>query len=186
MTTIQIINSSVNNDIYATQADPDDVKVINELVIQTVSWFSSIGSTQWNNLPNEQDDQYLLTAIANGEMIIFRKEGETALAGMVILQQYASQWDRKLWGEAATSENNAVYLHRLIVNRGYAGQGLGFDILSWIDNGIQFSGRDKIRLDCIAHNEKLNNFYKQCGYTYIAENDGFIIYEKMLPNVNII
>ncbi|MCR8656447.1 GNAT family N-acetyltransferase [Paenibacillus endoradicis] len=179
MTNVHIINSSINNDVYASHAGPEDMNVIRDLIVKTVSWFESIGSTQWNNLPNEQDDQYLLSAIANGEIIIFRKAGETALAGSVILQQHPSQWDQKLWGEAATSENNAVYLHRFIVNREYARQGLGFEILSWIDNGIQFTGRDRIRLDCIAHNEKLNNYYKQCGYTTISENDGFIIYEKL-------
>jgi len=74
-------------------------------------------------------------------------------------------------------------LHRLIVNRDYAGQELGFAILSWIDNGIQFTGKDRIRLDCIAHNEKLNNFYKQCGYNNIGEYDGFFIYENIHPNI---
>lgn len=175
MDNIQIINSSVNDDIYAFQAGPEDMSAIRDLIGQTVKWLESIGSTQWNNLPNVQDDRYLSNSIANGEVIVFRKAGEKTLAGSVILQQQPSDWDRKLWGE---SNNNAVYLHRLIVNRQYSNKRLGTDILSWIDHGIQFTGRDRIRLDCIAHNEKLNRFYKQCGFTYMGETDGFIIYEK--------
>ncbi|HIW31152.1 MAG TPA: GNAT family N-acetyltransferase [Candidatus Paenibacillus intestinavium] len=182
MTSLQIINPSVFEDFHAFQATAEDMNVIRDLIVHTVNWLKSMGSTQWNSLPNEQDDHYLANAIANGEVIVFRKTGTDALAGSVILQQHPGDWDRKLWGAIAASKNDAIYLHRLIVNREYSSRELGSHILSWIDQSIQFTGRDRIKLDCIAHNEKLNAFYMRCGFTYMGETDGFIIYEKLLPD----
>lgn len=186
MASSKIINSSINDDIYAFQANPEDEKTIIELILQTARWLNSMGSTQWGGLLHGQDDHNLAGAIARGEVFIFRKAGEKELAGSVILQQSPSEWDKRLWGEEATNKGISIYLHRLVVNRHYSGKGFGSEIMSWTENGIRFAGKDRIRLDCIANNEKLNRFYKKCDYSYIGETDGFSIYEKLLsdPNVN--
>ncbi|NIK76842.1 GNAT superfamily N-acetyltransferase [Paenibacillus castaneae] len=184
MTRVKIINSSLKGEIYAFQAQPEDEKSVRELILQTARWLNSMGSTQWAGLLHGQDSHNLSGAIMQGEVFAFRKADEDELAGSVILQQNPSEWDKKLWGEEAVSNGNAIYLHRLVINRRYSGKGLGAEMMSWVEDGIRFAGKDHIRLDCIANNEKLNRFYIQCGYTYKGETDGFSIYEKLLPNIN--
>lgn len=176
----KIITPKLNNDIYAFQAGPEDEETVRELNLQTARWLNSIGSTQWGEMLHGKDKHKLARAIEHGEVFAFRQEGEDELAGSVILQQHPSDWDKGLWGEESTSAGNAVYLHRLVVNRQNSGKGLGAEIVSWTENGIRFTGKDRIRLDCIANNEKLNLFYKRCGYTYKGETNGFSIYEKLL------
>ncbi|ANY69043.1 GNAT family N-acetyltransferase [Paenibacillus sp. BIHB 4019] len=185
MANIKIINSSVNDDIYAVQAGPEDEDAVRELILATARWLNSMGSIQWGGLLQGEDSHDLKGAIARGEVFAFRKEGGVELAGAVILQQEPSEWDRKLWGEAEAGKGNAVFLHRLVVNRQFSGKGLGGDIMAWVERGIQFPGKDRMKLDCIANNEKLNRFYKQCGYTYKGEASGWSIYEKRLPDVKV-
>ena len=65
---------------------------------------------------------------------------------------------------------------------------MGEAIVNWAGSGIHFPGKDRIRLDCIANNEKLNAFYRSCGYAFkgsAANPMGvFNKYEKLTIFVN--
>ncbi|TKH45122.1 GNAT family N-acetyltransferase [Paenibacillus terrae] len=185
MTTLQIVDPFVNPELRVFQAGAEDQEQVQELILQTARWLHSRGSTQWGNLLQGKDDHNLGGAIARGEVITFRTSEDHALAGAVILQQQPSAWDRKLWGldDADSDGGTSVYLHRLVVDRDRTGKGLGRELVQWIEKGIRFTGKDRIRLDCIAGNDKLNQFYQQCGYTYIGETGGYNIFEKMLTEV---
>ncbi|MGW9529682.1 GNAT family N-acetyltransferase [Paenibacillus terrae] len=185
MTTLQIVDPVVNPELRAFQAGAEDQEQVQELILETARWLHSKGSTQWGNLLKGKDDHNLGGAISRGEVIIFRTSEGHLLAGSMILQQQPSLWDRKLWGlnEADSEPGTAVYLHRLVVDRHNTGKGLGRELVQWIEKGIRFTGKDRIRLDCIAGNDKLSQFYRQCGYTYIGETGGYNIFEKMLTEV---
>ncbi|WP_226000360.1 GNAT family N-acetyltransferase [Paenibacillus sp. BJ-4] len=185
MTSLTIVESSVKPGLAAFQAITKDQEEVQELILKTARWLHSKGSTQWGNLLKGKDDHNLGGAIVRGEVIIFRTSEDDALVGAVILQQRPSAWDRRLWGldDGDSVEGTSVYLHRLVVDRERAGKGLGRELMHWIEQGIRFTGKDRIRLDCIAGNDKLSQFYQQCGYTYKGETDGYNIFEKMLTEV---
>ncbi|WP_068613434.1 GNAT family N-acetyltransferase [Paenibacillus tuaregi] len=192
--TIRIMQADLNSDIRAFVAEIGDAEAVQGLMLATARWLHSKGSTQWGGLLKGHDDHNVPAAIDRGEVILFRNREDGKLAGMVLLQQQPSAWDRELWElgpEAAEDYNNpdhqgdpgtSIYLHRLMVNRSYAGTGLGRSILAWVETGAAYDGKDRIRLDCIAHNESLNLFYPSCGYTYVGGNGMFNTYEKMLPS----
>lgn len=93
-----------------------------------------------------------------------------------MLPQEAREWDIQLWGN---EQPEAIYLHRLAIDRSVAGKNLGKEILNWVTEGIVFEGKNVIRLDCIATNESLNTFYREAGFTYRGTSDtGFNIYDK--------
>ncbi|WP_149095468.1 GNAT family N-acetyltransferase [Paenibacillus terrae] len=185
MATMTIVESSVKPGLMAFQASTEDQAEVQELILQTARWLHSKGSTQWGRLLKGKDDHNLGGAISRGEVIIFRKSEGHSLAGSMILQQQPSAWDRKLWelNEADSEPGTAVYLHRLVVDSDSTGKGLGRELMQWIEQGIHFTGKDRIRLDCIAGNDKLSEFYRQCGYTYIGETNGYNIFEKMLTEM---
>ncbi|MHB0882931.1 GNAT family N-acetyltransferase [Paenibacillus sp. SEL1] len=182
MTSMNIVESSVKPGLMAFQANTEDQEQVQELILKTARWLHSKGSTQWGRLLKGKDDHNLGGAIARREVVIFRASEDHSLAGAVILQQQPSAWDRKLWGldETDSEGGTSVYLHRLVVDRDSTGKGLGRELMQWIERGIHFTGKDRIRLDCIAGNDKLSEFYRQCGYTYIGETNGYNIFEKML------
>jgi len=146
-------------------------------------WLKSSGSLQWNGLLRGEDSHGLEEAAARGEAFLFRAgskasaEESRPLAGMVILLQQPGEWDKELWGEQG--HEPYLYLHRLAVNRDYAGQGIGAAILSWAETGAACEGKSAIRLDCIGSNDKLNAFYSGFGYTFMGRSDnGFCLYQK--------
>jgi GNAT superfamily N-acetyltransferase len=59
--------------------------------------------------------------------------------------------DPLIWGE---SETPAGYIHMLMVDRAYAGNGVGRSILGWAEGQITVSGRRPARLDCATSNER--------------------------------
>lgn len=169
----------IQNHIKVFQATEGDTPAVLGLLVQTAEWLKSRGSTQWSGLLQGEDSHRTPEAIKRGEVYIFVQDD--TLMGMVMLMQQASPWDRELWGEEG--HESSVYLHRLNINRAAAGSNLGEAIVQWSSSGIHFPGKDRIRLDCIANNPKLNDFYRStCGYEFkgTAANPigDFNLYEK--------
>jgi len=168
----------IKPNIKVYQAKPEDTEAVLRLLIQTAEWLKSKGSTQWSGLLKGEDSHQTPEAIKRGEVYIFMQDNR--LTGMVMLMQKASAWDRQLWGEEGHEQS--IYLHRLNVNREVAGKNLGEAIVDWAGSGIHFAGKDRIRLDCIANNEKLNAFYRSLGYEYkgsaVNAMGEFNLYEK--------
>jgi hypothetical protein len=171
----------IQNHIKVFQAKEEDTAAVLQLLVNTAEWLKSKGSTQWSALLQGEDSHQTPEAIKRGEVYLFVHEH--TLLGMVMLMQQASPWDRELWGEAG--HESSVYLHRLNINRAAAGTNLGQAIVSWASTGIHFPGKDRIRLDCIANNPKLNDFYRDsCSYEFkgTASNPvgEFNLYEKIV------
>lgn len=175
----RIIRGEVKPGIRAVQAGAEDKAAVNGLMVQAAAWLQSKGSNQWHELLAGEDRHGVPEAVDRGDVFIFKK-GE-ALAGMVILQQHASAWDRSLWGDEG--HESSVYLHRLCINRDFAGEQLGSAILDWAVNGIRFPRKDRIRLDCIASVPALNRLYSGAGFEYRGPAPGasFNLYEKRVP-----
>ncbi|SEG67387.1 N-acetyltransferase [Paenibacillus sp. UNC499MF] len=180
MPTMILLNEQVNSEIRANIAGMEEYPEIERLMVDTAKWLRSKGSTQWSGLLSGSDDHDMAGALERGEVVVFKGTEGTLLA-CVILQQEPAEWDRNLWRLDPGETGTAVYLHRLVVERGQAGRSLGRTVMDWIGREMSFPGKDRIRLDCIAGNETLNAFYKNCGYTYIGESGGFSLYEFILP-----
>jgi ribosomal protein S18 acetylase RimI-like enzyme len=176
MSPFTLIAKRIDPDITVRQAAPDQTAEVTQLLVLTAEWLQSKGSNQWSSLLRGDDYHDTAGAIRRGDVFVFH-QGEV-LAGMVILLQRPSQWDVKLWGEEG--HETAVYLHRLSINRQFGGTGLGAKMMRWAESGIRFPGKDRIRLDCIADNPLLNEFYRGLGYEWKGSAPGgFNLYEKL-------
>lgn len=143
------------------RAEPEDTQAIMRLLVNTAEWLLSKGSNQWNALLRGEDSHNTPEAINRGEVFIFRQDPQ--IAGMVMLLRQPNAWDRELWAERA-DDNSAIYLHRLAINRKFAGKGIGKHMMQWIDSTAPSIGKRVIRLDCLANNKALNSFYSGLGY----------------------
>ncbi|OXM14090.1 GNAT family N-acetyltransferase [Paenibacillus herberti] len=180
-----ISNSGVGHGFAAERIEPGKTEEAMELLLEIARWLNSQGSAQWGGLLTGDDNHGLESAAERGEAILFRDiEGGPGrewgrAAGMVILMQKPGSWDRELWGE--DGHEPYVYLHRLAVSRSYSGTGLGRAMLQWAQEGAAFPGKAAIRLDCIASNPKLGEFYRSSGYEFKGTTpNGFCLFEKAL------
>lgn len=58
----------------------------------------------------------------------------------------------------------AGYLHKLAVGRAFAHQGIGPKIMDYVQGLVRQKGREYLRLDCIASNHFIMNYYKARGF----------------------
>jgi GNAT superfamily N-acetyltransferase len=134
--------------VQATPADCDTSIAIME---EAAGWLAARGINQWQGgAPAEQ----ILRRIERGETYVAIRNDE--VVGTITLQ-----WsDRHYWGEMP---DDAGYVHGLAIRRAVAGHGVGRDLLRWAERQIANAGKRFMRLDCVADNHTLCEYYKQAG-----------------------
>ncbi|WEG14365.1 GNAT family N-acetyltransferase [Pullulanibacillus sp. KACC 23026] len=160
-----------------TMADYETVKA---LLYETARWLKEKEMNQWQDITTGARDLKIKAGIEAGETFLFYKEG--CLAGTIVLQEKPGEWDLDLWKEKLEDETSSLFIHRIATDRHFGGQGIGAAMLEWAaEYGRKHPTFKWLRLDCVGHNVRLNDFYKSCGFTYVGLSDnGFSLYEKPL------
>ncbi|MFD1129061.1 GNAT family N-acetyltransferase [Paenibacillus provencensis] len=123
------------------------------------SWIQAKGINQWH--PDEFN-------LAMTEQLIMDRELELFVAkreGIIVGTLYICWSDPVVWGELDDSESSG-YIHKFAVSRSHAGQGIGTELLLWAEDYIRSKGMKQIRLDCMAENDRLNQYYAATGYSH--------------------
>src|SRR5487761_1664529 len=145
------------------QAEAHDLEVILELRDEASAWLADIGSEQWQHAWPDDDTQAnrIAKSIAAGETWMVRDHLKAA--GTVAVDRYA---DPQLWNEHERTEP-ALYFHRLIVARAYAGVGLGAQIVNWVATSAAAEGIRWLRADVWTTNERLQGYYRRHHFTHV-------------------
>ncbi len=159
-------------------AQEDDASTILRLMQESSLWMKQWGYHQWTNAyPRE----LLISEISNAR--VFMAVKDQLVIGTVTLDETAgSYWRVPLL--------RAQYLHRLIIDRAYAGKSLGKELMQWSERFAASRGHTKMRLDCDAKNDRLRDYYEALGYAMLGiESDShyqmdFALYEKSLKIAN--
>jgi GNAT superfamily N-acetyltransferase len=91
----------------------------------------------------------------DGELVVL--PAEDRLAGCMFLQKC----DPDYWPDDPPGE--ALYIHRLVVARDFAGRGLAHRMLAWAEERTREAGRPYVRLDCELR-PKLIALYRTAGF----------------------
>lgn len=73
--------------------------------------------------------------------------------------------DKIIWRHL--EKDDAVYLHRIVVNPDFKGQKLFGVILDWAIKHCQEKGLKNVRMDTWAANETIVNYYKGFGFNFV-------------------
>ncbi len=135
-------------------------------------WLKAQGIEQWTHPFN---DDVILDSVVRGEVFVFIKTGK--IKASVTLLPLKDPY----WGEVI---GTALYLHRLIVPRSQTGRGYGEQLLKWAENYTRDLGMQNLRLDCMAANNKLREYYRARGYDAKGvgsdNNREYALFEKRL------
>jgi GNAT superfamily N-acetyltransferase len=158
--------------ILAQATDHDaDVAVIAGLIQQAASWLRTMRTDQWARpWPNQTG--------LHGRIRLSLQQGRTWICwdGDLAAATITADPDADpYWGDAVHLER-AVYVHRLVVSRHYAGRGLGAALLDWAgrtarrDHGAQW-----IRVSAWTTNEALHAYYVGQGFVFcgLHPDDGY-------------
>ena len=154
------------------KATEQEAPTIIALLKEVASWLHKNDINQWGFLLEGGEDKEIRQAIQDNATYVACRDDEVLTTFTLYSQQ--SEWDRHIWGHEENSE--ILYLHRVAVRPEYMKNGIGKDILSWIDENVYKT----IRLDCVAHNRKLCTYYEDNGFSLIGTTaDGHCKYQKV-------
>lgn len=74
--------------------------------------------------------------------------------------------DPQIWEER--NAEPSLYLHRIATNPDFRGRHLVQHIVAWAKNHALVNNKQYVRLDTVGHNEKLIEYYTNCGFTYLG------------------
>ncbi|MFT4414311.1 GNAT family N-acetyltransferase [Fredinandcohnia humi] len=157
-----------------TVATKSDVSSVIHLLKEVAGWLKENEINQWSFLLAGGEDNEIKQDIVEGNTYIVSTETEIIATFTLLPTQ--SEWDLHIWGD--DNELDSLYLHRLAVKPSYMKNGLGANILHWIQENVK-PRLTLLKLDCVADNHKLNSFYKNNGFTHIGTTlDGHSKYIK--------
>jgi len=147
---------------YAT---PGDLEAILDLIDEASRWLKAQGKDQWAEPwpDREQRDARVLRGLVNRKTVIVR-QGDSAVATVTM----ANWHNPKVWVPGACAcdlTERAIYLHRLITARRYAGRGLGELLIDWAAKQARARyGARWIRIDVWTTNTDLHGYYQRLGF----------------------
>lgn len=134
-----------------SRAVPEQVAEVLAVLDEAAAWLSSRAVDQW---PSRFEATWVADAIAKGETWLVSVDGE--IAATITLD-----WSDPLWEKDG---GTAGYVHRMAVGRSAAG--LGQHILRWAADMARDEGRTYLRLDCVAANRRLRDYYEAAGFAH--------------------
>ncbi|GLY26821.1 GNAT family N-acetyltransferase [Kineosporia sp. NBRC 101731] len=151
------------------QAQTSDEPTVADLQAEAIAWLASKGTDQWQTTaphnPWASTDRSLSSSIAQGKVFL-ALDGETAV-GSLTLDDFA---DPEFWTET-DDPASALYVHRMVIVRRLAGQGLGGQMLDWAVRETADQGHRWLRLDAWKTNTALHAYYRSQGFELVRVVD---------------
>ncbi|MFJ9412501.1 GNAT family N-acetyltransferase [Streptomyces sp. NPDC101393] len=143
-----------------SRAEEADLPRLLKFRTDAASWLAPLGIDQWSNsFPAEN----ILASIRAGEVYMIRASANADACATVTLDQDA---DARLWTPEERAEPSR-YVHKLTVDRQFAGTGLGTRILNWAGDQAAQEGVAWLRLDAWTTNPKLHAYYTRHGFQHV-------------------
>ena len=141
-----------------------DLDTILAMRQEAARWLAQRGIDQWSApWPSEEGlKATILAAIDSGDTWMAEESGQ--VIGTITVDSRTPP--PGLWTPAELAEP-AQYVHRLIVRRAAAGQGLGARLLTWADEMAAQRGARWLRLDVWTTNKPLRRYYQQLGFRLV-------------------
>jgi len=156
------------------QAGLHDVDIVLGILDEAAGWLKQreIPSV-WK--PGGFSCQSFLAQISHGEVYIALVDDHT-------VGTFTLQWtDSLFWGERPA---DAGYIHKLAIRPSSGGKGIGLEMLKWAEAQAKSAGKRFLRLNCLAEDRKIRDYYERAGFVYrgdVVEPRGRAsLYEKRL------
>jgi len=139
-------------------AKVSDAPILVEMRDRIARWMASRGIQQWD--PGEFTVEQFTAQIVAAELFVVRSDDRLLAAVRLVWE------DRLVWDDDPAA---AGYIHGLMVDE--RGTGLGSRVLDWAERRIFAQGCTVVRLDCVASNHRLRQYYRERGYVEVGRRD---------------
>ncbi|MCQ4085575.1 GNAT family N-acetyltransferase [Saccharibacillus sp. JS10] len=143
------------------EASVSDAPILVEMLQEAAQAMVEQGIEQWK--PEMFNEKTVSEYFVSRRVFILEKEHQAA--GLFTLQNS----DPSYWEEL--NDEDYLYLHRLTVRSAYRGLHYGEFMISFAEQEAIRLHKRGLRLDCVKHLPTLNEYYRRCGFQWIAERD---------------
>ncbi|NHU84310.1 GNAT family N-acetyltransferase [Kocuria sp. JC486] len=144
-----------------TAASAPDVRGIHQLRRQLEDWLSSRGINQWS--AGQLSENSIRNQVASDLWRVAKTDDGEIIGAFRIQDQ-----DPSFWPE---NPADSVFLHALMVDRSWAGCGLGTHLVEFASHEAREAGAQWLRLDCAAENKQLRSYYRRLGFQKVRDQD---------------
>lgn len=138
-----------------------DAAEILHLRNRLVDWMEGRGINQWRH--GDVSPEQVRHQAEQGQWWVIGCDSKGLIAAVRILDE-----DPWIWGQ---SDRAAIYVHGLMVDRRCARQSLGRRLLAWAAELGRRGGVEVLRLDCVATNQVLCDYYLDQGFTRVGTKE---------------
>jgi ribosomal protein S18 acetylase RimI-like enzyme len=151
------------------RAGRDDMEAVLRLYGSAADWLQKEKDTnQWARPWPDQTAMNARVAKGISDGLTWMVEDASTLVGTITCRERGTDY---LWTPDELRDP-AVYVSRLIVSRGYAGQGIGAALIDWAaDRAARDWQANWIRVDVWTTNAGLHEYYKNQGFTHLRTKE---------------
>ncbi len=173
---VPIRSSRMSNGLEIVRAGDGNLDGVLAVLEEAAEWLVAKGiEGPWR--PGFFSRQAFADQIARGEVYVSRLGEETV--GTITLQ-----WSDELFWPGASSD--AGYVHKFAVRPAYLGRGFGLQMLEWASRTAELARKTCLRLNCLATNRKLRDYYEKAGFIHVDDVEvagwKFSLYQKNLDS----
>lgn len=132
----------------------EDIDAVFDIYNEATSYQKTVNNKSWRGF----ERLLIETEIKENRHFIIKEGDEIACTFVLTFN------DLIIWKEP--SSDPAIYLHRIATNPKFRGQSYVKKIVEWAKTYAKENGKSYIRLDTHSGNERINNYYTSCGFTY--------------------
>ena len=142
------------------EATGDDYRGIVSIIAKRVEWLHERGlDQQWGiDYVKKFDEDYYAKECRGGAVVLVAKDRDGRVWGSLLLK-----FSDKLW--PAETYENSVFIHHFATDPENKDKTMGRALLARAAEIGRERGRDFVRLDCMADNLKLCEYYEKLGFT---------------------
>ena len=131
-----------------------DIPAVFKLYDFATAFQEKVGTNSWKGF----EVSMVENEIKEERHFVIRDEGVISATFVITFS------DPLIWKEA--NEDPAVYIHRIATHPDFRGRNYVQQIVDWTIDFAKAKNLKYVRLDTTSGNERLNQYYIKCGFTY--------------------
>ena len=139
-----------------TNSTPEDIDTIFQLYDEAVKFQKTVFNKQWQGF--ERD--LIKKEIAENRQWKIVIDGQVACIFAITFN------DPLIWKEK--DQDPSIYIHRIVTNPSFRGGAFVKEIVKWAKVYAKSIDKKFIRMDTWGDNEKLRDYYVNCGFDYLG------------------
>jgi GNAT superfamily N-acetyltransferase len=150
--------------LHVRPATTSDLKLILNMIDEAAGWLRAKATDQWEKpWPSQEErDERVRRGLETGRTWVVEDNGIPVATITCEPDAGLAGWTKPEQAEPA------VYVSRLVVSRGHAGQGIGAELINWAGRwaGRQYGAR-WIRIDVWTSNIALHQYFENLGFWFV-------------------